>query len=64
MDWEGLLKFTLKYSDGTKKSQFTEMKKDDKQFLEGALTQYCNSEIERIKQILLNLDEPENENEE
>lgn len=38
LDWEGLLKFSLKYSDGTKKTDFKEMSEEDKKFLEGALS--------------------------
>ena len=42
LDWEGLLKFSLKYSDGTKQSDFKEMPEQDKKFLEAALSEYCN----------------------
>lgn len=52
IDWEGLLKFSLKYSDGTAKSNFKEMSEEDKKFLEGAMGEYCNSEIKRITKIL------------
>ena len=30
VDWEGLLKFSLSQSDGTKKSEFKEMSKEKK----------------------------------
>lgn len=33
IDWEGLLKFSLQYSDGTKKSEFKQMTKEDQEFL-------------------------------
>ena len=33
IDWEGLLKFTLKYTDGTKSSDFKEMSEGDKKWL-------------------------------
>lgn len=52
IDWEGLLKFSLKYTDGTKKSEFKEMSMEDKRWLEEAMQQYCNSEIKRMQQIL------------
>jgi hypothetical protein len=34
IDWEGLFKFTMKYQDGTKKSDFKEMSEEDKKWLE------------------------------
>lgn len=40
------------------------MKKEDKDFLEGALNEYCNSELTRIKEILRKIDEPEDNDEE
>lgn len=43
LDWEGLLKFSLKYSDGTQKSAFKEMSPQDRIFLEEALNEYCNT---------------------
>lgn len=43
IDWEGLLKFSLKYTDGTKKSEFKEMDSNDKKWLEEAMQHYCNS---------------------
>lgn len=52
IDWEGLLKFSLKYTDGTKKSEFKEMSLEDKRWLEEAMQQYTNSEVNRIKHIL------------
>ena len=43
IDWEGLLKFSLQYTDGTKESEFKPMSKEDHDFLEGAMNEYCNS---------------------
>ena len=37
LDWEWLLKFSLQYSDGTKKSEFKPMSPEDRAFLEAAL---------------------------
>ena len=34
IDWEGLLKFTLKHTDGTKDTNFKEMSEEDKKWLE------------------------------
>jgi hypothetical protein len=47
-----LLKLSLKYTDGTKKSEFKEMSLEDKRWLEEAMQQYTNSEVNRIKHIL------------
>lgn len=52
LDWQGLLKFTLKHADGTKSSNFTPMSEEDKKWLEEAMQHYCNSEIKRIQNIL------------
>jgi hypothetical protein len=43
VDWQGLLKFSLKYSDGTTKSEFKEMTEDNKKWLEEAMSHFCNS---------------------
>jgi hypothetical protein len=56
IDWEGLLKFSLKYTDGTKKSEFKEMTHENKKWLEEAMQQYTNSEVNRIKHILAKLE--------
>ena len=56
IDWEGLLKFSLKYQDGTKKSDFKEMSQADKQWLEQAMDHYANSEIKRIQSLLASLE--------
>lgn len=47
-----MLKLSLKYTDGTKKSEFKEMSQEDKRWLEEAMQQYTNSEVNRIKHIL------------
>lgn len=52
IDWEGLLKFSLKYQDGTKQSDFKQMTEADKKWLEDAIEHYSNSEIKRIKALL------------
>ena len=55
VDWEGLLKFTLKYTDGTKSSDFKEMSEGDKKWLEQAMEHYSSSEVKRIQNILQQL---------
>lgn len=57
LDWEGLLKFSLQYSDGTKKSEFKPMSPEDRAFLEAALNEFCNSEVKRLQEILNKLSE-------
>ena len=52
IDWEGLLKFTLKYSDGTKESNFQEMSAENKKWLESAIQEYSHSEVQRIQKLL------------
>lgn len=55
IDWEGLLKFSLKHSDGTSKSEFKEMPAEEQKWLEEALQQYTNSEVKLIQKILQEL---------
>ena len=52
IDWEGLLKFSLKYTDNTKESEFKEMSEEDKKWLEKVMEEYCSSEVKRIINIL------------
>lgn len=37
VDWNGLFKWSMTYQDGTKPSQFKEMSKEDRKWLEEAL---------------------------
>ena len=52
IDWEGLLKFTLQYTDGTQDSNFQEMSTENKKWLEKAIQEYSHSEVHRIQKIL------------
>ena len=52
IDWEGLLKFSLKYTDNTKMSEFKEMPEEDKKWLEKVMEEYSSSEVKRIINIL------------
>jgi hypothetical protein len=52
VDWPGLLKFSLSYSDGTKKSEFKEMEQDKKKWLEEAIDYYSNDEVRQMQKIL------------
>jgi hsp70-interacting protein len=54
--WLGLMKWSMKYSDGTAPSSFQPMKKEDQDFLEKVLKEGVMDETERIKQVLRILD--------
>jgi hypothetical protein len=54
-DWKGLLNYSLKYSDGTKKSEVRPMSEEDKKWLEKALEEYTHSEVRRIREIIVQL---------
>jgi len=48
VDWNGLFKWSMQYQDGTHKSEFKEMSKEDQQWLEGALKQYTFNDADRL----------------
>lgn len=50
--WLGLMKWSMKYSDGTAPSEFKEIKKEDRDFLEKVLKEGVMDETERMRQIL------------
>ncbi|TYZ68981.1 hypothetical protein PybrP1_000215 [[Pythium] brassicae (nom. inval.)] len=50
--WLGLMKWSMKYSDGTAPSEFKEIKKEDREFLEKVLKEGVIDETERMRQIL------------
>ena len=50
--WLGLLKWSMKYQDGTHESDFTEMSQEKKEFLEKVMKDGIMDENERIQQIL------------
>lgn len=52
VDWQGLLKFSMQYHDGTKPSEFKEMSPEDAKFLEEALSSVTFNEFkETIKRL-------------
>lgn len=50
--WLGLMKWSMKYSDGTAPSEFKEIKKEDREFLEKVLKEGVIDETERMRDIL------------
>lgn len=59
VDWPGLLKFSITHSDGTHKSDFSEMDPERKKWLEEAITHYTMAEVRRIQELLEELRKPE-----
>jgi len=60
VDWPGLLKWSLKYSDGTKnKDDLKPMDDDTKKWLTEAIKAYTFDEIGRMKEVLGFLKKPE-----
>merc|ERR1712110_679136 len=57
VDWNGLFKWSMEYQDGTKPSEFKEMKKEDRDWLEAALKQYTYNDTDRLKEIVTLLKE-------
>lgn len=55
VDWNGLFKWSMAYQDGTKPSQFKEMSKEDRIWLEAALKQYTFNDTDRLQQICKDL---------
>ena len=45
VDWNGLLKWSLTHSDGTKKSDFKEMNAETKKWLQDAMESYSLNEV-------------------
>ena len=53
MDWKGLFEWSANYNDGTEKSQFTEMRKEDREWLEKAMEEYTFDEVQKMKDIIM-----------
>ena len=51
VDWNGLFKFSMNYNDGTSKSNFKPMSKEDAKWLEEALKQYTFNDVDRLSVI-------------
>ena len=61
MDWQGLLKWSLSYSDGTQASNFTPMDAERRQWLEEALASASINETQVLKTAAEALSQPETE---
>ena len=62
-DWKGLLNWSLKYQDGTHPSQFKEMSKEDREFIEKAFESVTLNEMKEIWKILDTIKTPEGNSE-
>jgi hypothetical protein len=62
-DWKGLLNWSLKYQDGTHPSQFKEMSKEDREFIEKAFESVTLNEMKEIWKILDIVKTPEGNSE-
>lgn len=51
VDWNGLFKWSMNYQDGTSPTEFKEMSKEDREWLEAALKQYTFNDTDRMKEI-------------
>ncbi len=58
VDWAGLFKFSMSYSDDTNPSQFKPMSEEERKWLEGALKQYTFNDAERLGEICEELKNP------
>lgn len=54
--WLGLMKWSMKYSDGTAPSQATEISEDKRRFLEKVMAEGVVDETERVRDVLRILD--------
>jgi hypothetical protein len=52
VDWKGLYNWSMKYSDGTKPSNFKQMSKEDMEFIQNAFESVCLNEMKEIWKIL------------
>lgn len=52
IDWQGLLKWSLNYHDGTAPSNFQPMSKEDQDWLEAAMKECCVNDVDRISEII------------
>ena len=51
VDWSGLFNWSMSYNDGTQKSEFKQMPKEDRVWLEAALKQYTFNDADRLREI-------------
>ena len=64
VDWKGLYNWSMKYSDGTKPSNFKQMSKEDMDFIQNAFESVCLNEMKEIWKILDICKTPEGDTEE
>ena len=55
VDWNGLFKWSISHQDGTKPSDFKMMSVEDRKWLEAALKQYTFNDVDRLKEICIEL---------
>ena len=60
VDWNGLFKWSMDYQDGTKKTEFKVMSKEDRVWLEQALKQYTFNDTDKMKEIVQELQKSAN----
>jgi hypothetical protein len=52
IDWQGLLKWSLNHHDGTAPSNFKPMTKEDQEWLEAAMKEFCVNDVNRMEEIV------------
>lgn len=52
VDWQGFLKWSLNYQDGTKETEIPKMSEEQREFLQKAIEAYTFDEVKRMKEIL------------
>ena len=52
VDWKGLYNWSMKYTDGTKPSNFKQMSKEDMDFIQNAFESVVLNEMKEIWKIL------------
>lgn len=50
-NWNSLLAWSTKYHDGTKESNFEEMSKEDKEWLDAAMKDYTFSDTDKLNEL-------------
>ena len=63
VDWKGLYNWSMKYTDGTKPSNFKQMSKEDMEFIQNAFESVCLNEMKEIWKILDICKTPEGDSE-
>ena len=63
VDWKGLYNWSMKYTDGTKPSNFKQMSKEDMDFIQNAFESVCLNEMKEIWKILDICKTPEGDSE-